>query len=79
MNGPMTKLLVPLLATAALAMATGTAQAQQKKTIALVTNVAAGNGPEVGRDIRDQRDRLFLLGLRRPRRHRERGGREQRH
>src|SRR5437763_8272089 len=40
MNGSMKKLI--LLATAAaLAMATGVAQAQQKKTIALVTNVAA--------------------------------------
>ena len=42
MKGSMKKLIVPLLASAAaLAMATGVAQAQQKKTIALVTNVAA--------------------------------------
>src|SRR5438445_652235 len=42
MKDSMKKLIVPLLASAAvLAMATGVAQAQQKKTIALVTNVAA--------------------------------------
>ncbi|MHC2283459.1 hypothetical protein ACVME8_010102 [Bradyrhizobium diazoefficiens] len=41
MNGSRTKLIVPLLAAAALAMTAGMAQAQQKKTVALVTNVAA--------------------------------------
>ena len=42
MNDSMKRLIVPLLASAAaFAMVTGIAQAQQKKTIALVTNVAA--------------------------------------
>ena|SRR5437879_1013590 len=52
MNGSMKKLMVPLLATAAaLAMATGMAQAQQKKTIALVTNVAADFWTIAGRGL----------------------------
>src|SRR5580704_15933653 len=42
MKDSMKKLIVPLLASAAaLAMVAGAAQAQQKKTVALVTNVAA--------------------------------------
>src|SRR3954467_7883178 len=52
MNGSIKKLIVPLLATAAaLAMATGMAQAQQKKTIALVTNVAADFWTIAGRGL----------------------------
>src|SRR5438445_12477676 len=52
MNGSMKKLIMPLLATAAaLAMAMGTAQAQQKKTIALVTNVAADFWTIAGRGL----------------------------
>ena len=52
MNGSMKKLIVPLLATAAaLAMATGVAQAQQKKTIALVTNAAADFWTIAGRGL----------------------------
>jgi ribose transport system substrate-binding protein len=48
----MKKLIVPLLAgAAALAMATGVAQAQQKKTIALVTNVAADFWTIAGRGL----------------------------
>src|SRR5260370_38744496 len=48
----MKKLIVPLLASAAaLAMATGVAQAQQKKTIALVTNVAADFWTIAGRGL----------------------------
>src|SRR5438445_13898997 len=51
-NGSMKKLMVPLLATAAaLAMAAGVAQAQQKKTIALVTNVAAAFWTIAGRGL----------------------------
>src|SRR5258706_9675341 len=52
MKGSMKKLIVPLLASAAaLAMATGVAQAQQKKTIALVTNVAADFWTIAGRGL----------------------------
>src|SRR5438874_8222157 len=52
MNGSMKKLMVLLLATAAaLAMATEEAQAQQKKTIALVTNVAADFWTIAGRGL----------------------------
>jgi len=41
---------------------------------------AAGDGPEVGRDIGHERDGLFLLRLRYPRGHRERGyARQQQH
>src|SRR3954467_11033460 len=52
MNGSMKKLVVPLLATAAvLVLATGMAQAQQKKTIALVTNAAADFWTIAGRGL----------------------------
>jgi ribose transport system substrate-binding protein len=52
MKGSMKKLIVPLLASAAaLAMATEMAQAQQKKTIALVTNVAADFWTIAGRGL----------------------------
>src|ERR1700704_5881016 len=52
MKGSMKKLIVPLLAgAAALTMATGVAQAQQKKTIALVTNVAADFWTIAGRGL----------------------------
>src|SRR3981189_2518732 len=52
MKGSMKKLIVPLLeGAAALAMATGVAQAQQKKTIALVTNVAADFWTIAGRGL----------------------------
>lgn len=52
MNGSMKKFLVPLLATAAaFAFATGAAQAQQKKTIALVTNAAADFWVIAGRGL----------------------------
>src|SRR5436305_12346898 len=51
MNGSIKNLLVPMLATAALAMAMGTAQAQQKKTIALVTNAAADFWTIAGRGL----------------------------
>src|SRR5258708_36554195 len=52
MKGSMKKLIVPLLAgAAALTMATGVAQAQQKKTIALVTNVAPDFWTIAGRGL----------------------------
>src|SRR5438045_6118871 len=52
MKDSMKKLIVPLLASAAvLAMATGVAQAQQKKTIALVTNAAADFWTIAGRGL----------------------------
>src|SRR5437868_15455292 len=51
MNGSMKKLVPLLAAAAALAMATGMAQAQQKKTIALVTNVAADFWTIAGRGL----------------------------
>jgi len=52
MKCSMKKLIVPLLASVAtLAMATGVAQAQQKKTIALVTNVAADFWTIAGRGL----------------------------
>lgn len=56
MNGSMKKLIVPLLATAAaFALATGAAQAQQKKTIALVTNAAADFWTIAGRGLEKAR------------------------
>ena len=52
MNDSMKRWIVPLLAgAAALAMTTGIAQAQQKKTIALVTNVAADFWTIAGRGL----------------------------
>ena len=52
MKGLMKKLIVPLLASAtALVLVTGVAQAQQKKTIALVTNVAADFWTIAGRGL----------------------------
>src|ERR1700758_5760815 len=52
MKGSMQKLIMPLLAVAAaFAMATDSAQAQQKKTIALVTNVAADFWTIAGRGL----------------------------
>ena len=52
MKDSMKKLIVPLLASAAaLAMVTEMAQAQQKKTIALVTNVAADFWTIAGRGL----------------------------
>jgi ribose transport system substrate-binding protein len=52
MKDSMKKLIVPLLASAAaLATAAGAAQAQQKKTIALVTNVAADFWTIAGRGL----------------------------
>src|SRR3954467_7479042 len=52
MNGSMKKLMVSLFVTAAaLAVATGAAQAQQKKTIALVTNAAADFWTIAGRGL----------------------------
>ena len=52
MKDSMKKLIVPLLASAAaLAMAAGAAHAQQKKTIALVTNVASDFWTIAGRGL----------------------------
>src|SRR5262245_66593530 len=52
MKGSMKTLIVPLLASAAvLVMAAGAVQAQQKKTIALVTNVAADFWTIAGRGL----------------------------
>lgn len=52
MKGPIKKLILPLLASAAaLAIATGAVQAEPKKTIALVTNVAADFWTIAGRGL----------------------------
>ena len=61
MQSSIKKLIVPLLASAAaLVMATQMAQAQQKKTIALVTNAAADFWTIAGRGLeKAQKERPF--------------------